>query len=297
MDALRIKDLLEKKKSPLLSFEFFPPKDGVGMASLQTAATQLLSAKPDFVTVTYGAGGSTRERTLEVCALLKQMGYGPIMPHLTCVGSSRSELITIANQLYEQGYRNIMTLRGDPPQGQTVFQTVDDGLSHASDLVALLKSVRPDFCCGVAGYPEVHPEANGLSTDILNLKRKIDAGADFITTQLFFDNHYYFEFVKTCRAVGIQKPILPGLLPVISLKQAQRMTTRCKTTLPQELIRRLEAVGGEGDAAEEVGIQWAQQQIEELLSRGAPGIHLYVMNRSKAALTPAIADCFRRFRG
>ncbi|HBA84429.1 MAG TPA: methylenetetrahydrofolate reductase [NAD(P)H] [Verrucomicrobia bacterium] len=297
MDALCIKDLLDRRKSPLLSFEFFPPKDGLGMASLETAAAQLLSAKPDFATVTYGAGGSTRERTLQVCDLLRQMGYGPIMPHLTCVGSTRDELLALADRLHGLGYRNIMTLRGDPPQGETVFQAVTDGLAHASDLVALLKTAHTDFCCGVAGYPERHPEAPSAREDIVHLKQKTDAGADFITTQLFFDNRCYFDFVEACRTAGIRQPILPGLLPAISLKQAQRMTARCKTRLPEELIRQMEEAGSEGDAAEEVGIQWAQKQIEELLGRGAPGIHLYVMNRSKAALTPAIADCFRRFRG
>ncbi len=297
MEARRIKELLEQAQAPLLSFEFFPPKDSAGLESLKTAAGKLLAAQPDFVTVTYGAGGSTRDRTLQVCDLLAQMGYGPVMPHLTCVGSSRSDLQELARRLHALGYRNIMALRGDPPQGASTFQAPRDGLEHASGLVALLKETHPDFCCGVAGYPETHPEAPSPEADIAHLKLKMEAGASFVTTQLFFDNAHYFRFVETCRAAGIRQPILPGLLPAISLPQAQRMTARCKTSLPAELVRRLERAGGDGEAAEQAGIEWAQQQIQDLLERGAPGIHLYVMNRSKAALTPAIAECFRSFRG
>ena len=297
MAVERIKDLLTRPHTPLLSFEFFPPRDEVGLESLKKAAGKLLAAQPDFVTVTYGAGGSTRDRTLQVCALLQQMGFGPVMPHLTCVGSTQEEIRALADRLFTLGYRNIMALRGDPPQGTSTFQTSANGLAHASELVALLKASHPGFCCGVAGYPETHPEAASFAKDIAHLKQKLDAGADFVTTQLFFDNTHYFRFVEACRKAGITQPILPGLLPAISLKQAQRMTARCQTTLPPELLRNMERAGGEGEAAEQAGIEWAQLQIEDLLTQGAPGIHLYVMNRSKAALTPAIADCFRRFRG
>ena len=262
------------------------------MGALRTAAAQLLALRPDFVTCTYGAGGSTREKTLGICTMLRDLGYGPVMPHLTCVGSSRAELGEIADEIYAHGFRNIMTLRGDPPRGDTTFRPAADGLAHASDLAALLKSKHADFCCGVAGYPEMHPEAVSAEIDLANLKRKVEAGGDFITTQLFFDNRVYFDFVKRCRAAGITVPIVPGLLPAISLKQVQRMCAMCRAVLPPDLPRAMEAAGNEGEAAEYVGIRWAERQIEELIAGGAPGIHLYVLNRAKAVLSRELVRFF-----
>lgn len=291
-------ELLINRRWPLLSFEFFPPKDDAGMQALKAAAGQLRAAKPDFVTVTYGAGGSTRQRTLDVCDLLRATGFDPVMPHLTCVGSSRVELIEIVDDIYERGYRNIMALRGDPPKGETVFQVARDGLAHASDLVALIRDRHPDICCGVAGYPETHPEAPSPEADIRNLAKKMRAGGAFATTQLFFDNRVYFDFVKRCREANILDQIVPGLLPAISLKQARRMSERCHAALPAKLAAHMEAAGGEGPKAEEAAILWTVSQIEELLRYGVPGIHLYVLNRSKAALSPQLMDCFlRRRRG
>lgn len=289
-------DLLINRRWPLLSFEFFPPKDDAGMQALETAASQLRAAKPDFVTVTYGAGGSTRHRTLEVCDLLRAAGFDPVMPHLTCVGSSRAELASIVDEIYERGYRNIMALRGDPPKGETTFRAAPDGLAYASDLVRLIRDRHPDICCGVAAYPEIHPEAVSAEEDLRNLGRKMAAGGAFSTTQLFFDNRTYFDFVKRCRAAGILDPIVPGLLPAISLKQARRMSERCRASLPAKLAAQMEAAGGEGPKAEEVAILWAVNQIEELLRYGVPGIHLYVLNRSKVALAPQLMDCFLRRR-
>jgi methylenetetrahydrofolate reductase (NADPH) len=288
----RISDLLAGAERPLLSFEFFPPKDDAAMVALRTAAAQLLALRPDFVTCTYGAGGSTRERTLGVCAMLRDLGFGPVMPHLTCVGSSRTVLGDIADEIYSRGFRNVMTLRGDPPKGDTTFRPAPDGLAHASDLVALLKSRHADFCCGVAGYPESHPESVSAEDDLANLKRKVDAGGGFVTTQLFFDNRVYFDFVKRCRAAGITVPVVPGLLPAISLKQVQRMCAMCRAVLPPDLARAMEAAGGDGEAAEFVGIRWAERQIEELLAGGAPGIHLYILNRSKAVLSRELVRFF-----
>lgn len=288
----QICDLLAGAKRPLLSFEFFPPKDDAAMATLRLAAAQLLALRPDFVTCTYGAGGSTRQRTIGVCETLRDMGYGPVMPHLTCVGSSRADLIATADDFHARGFRNIMALRGDPPKGDATFVPPADGLPHASDLVSLLKSRHADFCCGVAGYPEKHPEAATAEADLANLKKKIDAGGGFVTTQLFFDNKFYFEFVNRCRAAGITKPVIPGLLPAISLKQVQRMCAMCKTTLPDALARAMEAAGGDGEAAEYVGIRWAERQIAELLAAGVPGVHLYILNRSKAVLSGELVRFF-----
>jgi len=269
---------------PLRSLEFFPPQDDAGVAALRGTAEALRRMGPDFVSVTYGAGGTTRDRTAQVSALLKgEFGF-TVMPHLTCVGHTRGELETLADQIHAQGFRNIMTLRGDPPKGATSFPVLPDGFRHAAELVALLKRRQPDFCLGVAGYPEKHPEAPSLEADLTHLKRKVDAGADFITTQLFFDNAVYYRFVERCRAEGITVPIVPGIMPVLSLKQIQRFTQLCGSTLPAQLTARLEVAADNPDVVEMVGIDWALHQIRGLLANGAPGYHLYILNRARGAL-------------
>ncbi len=269
---------------PLRSLEFFPPKDDTGVAALRGAAEALRRMAPDFVSVTYGAGGTTRDRTAQVSALLKGDFGFTVMPHLTCVGHTRGELETLADQIHAQGFRNIMTLRGDPPKGATSFPVLPDGFRHAAELVALLKRRHPDFCLGVAGYPEKHPEAPSLQADLTHLKRKVDAGADFITTQLFFDNTVYYRFVERCRDEGITVPIVPGIMPVLSLKQIQRFTQLCGSTLPAQLTARLEVAADNADVVEMVGIDWALHQIRGLLANGAPGYHLYILNRARGAL-------------
>jgi methylenetetrahydrofolate reductase (NADPH) len=274
-------------RRPLRSIEFFPPKDDAGVEALRKTAAALKSMAPDFASVTYGAGGSTRQRTAQVSNLLKsEFGY-TVMPHLTCVGHTRDELNEIADRIHADGFRNIMTLRGDPPKGATEFTATADGLRYANELVTLLKARHPDFCLGVGGYPEKHPEAVSAEVDFANLKRKVDAGADFVTTQLFFDNEAYYRFVDRCVQAGITVPIVPGIMPVLSLKQIQRFTTMCGTSLPATLTRRLEAAGDVPDVVEAVGIDWALGQIRDLLGRGAPGYHLYILNRAKSALALA----------
>jgi methylenetetrahydrofolate reductase (NADPH) len=281
-----ISDLLVRQL-PVRSLEFFPPKDDVGVEALRQTATVLKRIAPDFVSVTYGAGGSTRERTAQISRLLRdEIGF-TVMPHLTCVGHSRPDLNAIADELHAGGYRNIMTLRGDPPKGATAFAVAPDGLRYASELVSLLKARHPDFCLGVAGYPEKHPEAASSDADLDNLKRKIDAGGAFVTTQLFFDNHVYYAFVEKCRARGITVPILPGIMPVLSLKQIKRFTEMCGASLPAKLIKRLEVAGDSPEIVETVGNEWAITQIRDLLAQGAPGYHLYIMNRAKSALALA----------
>jgi len=275
------------QKRPLRSLEFFPPKDDAGVEALRATATALRRMKPDFVSVTYGAGGTTRDRTAQVSAMLKSDFGFTVMPHLTCVGHTRAELTEVADRIRAAGFRNIMTLRGDPPKGETTFTPYQDGLRYASDLVALLKSRHADFCLGVGGYPEKHPEASSLEADLTNLKRKVDAGADFITTQLFFDNAVYYRFVEKCRAAGIAVPIVPGIMPVLSLKQIQRFTSLCGTTLPAQLTTRLEVAAENPDVVEIIGIDWALNQIRGLLANGAPGYHLYILNRAKGALALA----------
>ncbi len=275
------------QRRPLRSIEFFPPRDDAGVEALRRTAAALKPMSPDFVSVTYGAGGSTRERTAQVSAILRtEFGY-TVMPHLTCVGHSRAELDEVADRIHRDGFRNIMALRGDPPKGTTEFRAPADGLSYANELVALLKARHPDFCLGVGGYPEKHPEAPSAQSDLESLKRKVDAGAAFVTTQLFFDNSLYYGFVDRCRRAGITVPIVPGIMPVLSLKQIQRFTSMCGTTLPAALVRRLEAAGEAAEIVEAIGIDWALQQIRDLLARGAPGYHLYILNRAKSALTLA----------
>jgi methylenetetrahydrofolate reductase (NADPH) len=281
-----IADLFAQPR-PLRSLEFFPPKDDEGVANLRATAAALKRIAPDFVSVTYGAGGTTRERTAQVSALLKdELGF-TVMPHLTCVGHSRAELHAIADRLHAGGFRNIMTLRGDPPKGETAFTPAPDGLRYASDLVTLLRARHPDFCLGVAGYPEKHPEAPNLDADLAHLKHKVDTGAAFITTQLFFDNAVYYRFVEKCRAAGITVPIVPGIMTVLSLKQIQRFTALCGAGLPAKLLARLEAAGDQVDIVETLGIDWALAQIRDLLAHGAPAYHLYILNRAKSALALA----------
>jgi methylenetetrahydrofolate reductase (NADPH) len=278
-----ISDLFAQNR-PLRSLEFFPPKDDAGVEALRATAATLKRMNPDFVSVTYGAGGTTRDRTAQVSALLKSEFGFTVMPHLTCVGHTRDELSEVADRIHAGGFRNIMTLRGDPPKGATAFTAAAHGLAHASELVKLLKNRHGDFCLGVAGYPEKHPEAPSLDADLTHLKRKVDEGAAFITTQLFFDNTHYYRFVEKCRAAGITVPIVPGIMPVLSLKQIQRFTQMCGATLPAQLITRLEVAAENADVMETLGIDWALTQIRGLLANGAPGYHLYILNRAKGAL-------------
>ena len=282
----RIDSLLATGR-PLRSLEFFPPKDDAGGDALRQTAAALTSIDPAFVSVTYGAGGSPRERTSQVSTLLREeFGYA-VMPHLTCVNHSREEVLGIARAHLQSGIRNIMALRGDVPKGVEASAAFKDGLRYGSDLVAVLHDALPELCLGVGGYPEKHPEASSALADIDHLKRKVDAGASFITTQLFFENDLYFRFVDRCQLHGITIPIVPGIMPVLSLKQAQRMTGLCGSALPQRLTRRLEVAGDTADAVEFVGLEWAVHQVRDLLARGAPGYHLYILNRAKSALALA----------
>jgi len=269
---------------PLRSIEFFPPKDDAGVDALRQTAAALRRIAPDFVSVTYGAGGSTRERTSQVSAMLREDFGFTVMPHLTAVNHTRDEIIAIAETHYARGIRNIMALRGDVPKELTAATAFKDGLRFGSDVVSLLKSLRADVCLGVGGYPEKHPEAPSLDADLVNLKRKVDAGASFVTTQLFFDNDVYHRFVDRCRGAGISIPIVPGIMPVLSLKQVKRITGLCGASLPEKLIKRIEAGAEEPEIIETIGIDWALTQIRDLLAHGAPGYHLYILNRAKSAL-------------
>jgi methylenetetrahydrofolate reductase (NADPH) len=206
------------------------------------------------------------------------------MAHLTCVGHSRSEIATILDEIEAAGIENVMTLRGDPPRGQTDFVPHPEGFPHANELVRFIRS-RKNFCLGVAGYPEGHPEAPSKEADLLNLKRKVDAGAEFIITQLFFDNRHYFDFTARARAAGIDLPIIPGIMPITDLAQIKRFTQLCGAEIPSSLVAELEAVDGNKDAVTEVGIRYGIKQCLELLQSGAPGIHFYTLNKSLSTRT------------
>ena len=276
-----IKSIFEDKKK-IFSVEFFPPKDEAGGERMLNTASLIQPHKPDFVSITYGAGGGTRSTTMRYAKILREEHGFEVMPHLTCVGHTRDELLEILEDFAEAGFGNVMALRGDPPKGESEFRTVPGGLSYGSDLVSLIRENFPDFGIGVGGYPEKHPEAPNSQTDLINLKTKVDAGADFITTQLFFDNQVYFDFVTQCEAMGITVPILPGLLPVLSLGQVRRFCDMCESRLPSRLEQNLEAQPKEEQA--KVGAQWALEQVEGLLAGEAPGFHLYALNQSASTL-------------
>ena len=270
---------------PLVSVEFFPPKDDAGALKIQKTAAALVPFRPDYVSITYGAGGSSRARTRSYGALLKNDYAFEVMPHLTCVGHSRDELRTILADYRASGFENILALRGDPPKGETEFVPHPDGFRHAAELVAFIRENFPEFCIGVAGYPETHPEAESPEADLRHLKEKIDAGASFVNTQLFFDNAAYFDFVARCNDCGITAPIMPGLMPALSLTQASNFCKNCGAHFPEALADRLAAAGDDPVSQASVGVEWTRVQIKELLQMGAPGFHLYLLNRSKPALS------------
>lgn len=289
-----IREILAARRQPTLSLEFYPPKDPLSFGILGGSIERMRPVRPDFVTCTYGAGGSSREFSFAAWELLARMGFQPVVAHLTCVGASRADLAAQVDRIHAAGIRNIMALRGDPPRGETEFKPAPDGLAHAADLVALIKERHPDICCGVAGYPETHPEAGSLADDLRHLKTKVEAGADFVTTQLFYDNAVYFQFVEAAREVGITVPILPGLMPVSSVAQLERSLAFSRATAPAALRAALAA--GSADDARAAGIAWLTAQIEGLVAGGGPGIHLYILNQARTILDPRLAECLARWR-
>lgn len=269
---------------PSLSIEFFPPKTEEGARAIIGTAATIRPFGVDFVSITYGAGGSGRGRTVDYGEFLRGIFGFEVMAHLTCVGHSRSELETVITGYEKHGFNGIMALRGDAPKSETSFKPHPDGFPYASDLVGFIRQkFGAKFAIGVAGYPEKHPEASDFASDLRHLKTKVDRGADFVTTQLFFDNAHYFRFVESARSLGITVPIVPGVMPALSLDQAKKFSGLCGTSLPTELERRLLAAGGP-EAQRKVGVEWALEQIRELIARGAPGLHLYVLNRPDSAL-------------
>ena len=275
---MRIRDLFSAGRL-VFSFEFFPPKDEAGTESLaRTIREDLRPLGPSFVSVTYGAGGSTRDRTVALVGRIRREFGIEAMAHLTCVGASRGEIALVLDRLQASGIENVLALRGDPPKGEDGFQPVDGGFRYASELTSFVRS-RWGFCVGGACYPEKHVEAPDPETDLGNLKRKVEAGAEFLITQLFFDNADYFAFVRRARAAGIVLPIVPGIMPVANLDQVKRFTAMCGARIPAPLLARLEESPGE---AARIGVEHATAQCRDLLARGAPGIHFYTLNKSAA---------------
>lgn len=265
-----------------LSIEIFPPKTTDGDASLFENLDRLARYQPSFISCTYGAGGSTRTRTVELCAEIQRKYDIAATAHFTCLGGTRDQLCEWLQYAGQQGVRNIMALRGDPPQGQEQFVHVEGGLKNANELVTLIRSDFPELGIGVAGYPEKHPGAPDLASDLLNLKRKVDAGADAIYTQLFYANEHFYRFRDECQRLGIKVPIVPGIMPITEFARIKRITSMCQTEFPADLAQRLEAVQEDKQAQFEIGVDFAIQQCRELIEAGVPGIHFYALNKSHA---------------
>lgn len=266
-----------------ISFELFPPKTDAGMKLLEKNVERLKEFQPSFFTCTYGAGGSTQTRTLDVVQKVREMTGLPVASHLTCVGSTVEQLREYLTEAKKRGADHIVALRGDPPKGSDSFEAVDGGLRYANELVELIQESFPgQFGIGVAGYPEVHQESPDARTDLDNLKRKVDAGADVVVTQLFYDNADFYRFRDACVAAGISIPIVPGILPVTNFKQAERIAGMCKARIPDQMAAAM-TESDDADYQFKVGVDHARVQTIDLIDNGVPGIHYYVLNKSDAA--------------
>jgi methylenetetrahydrofolate reductase (NADPH) len=267
-----------------LSFELFPPKTDAGEQVMHAHLGELMAFNPSFVTCTYGAGGSTRDKTLRIVAEVRRRYGCPVASHLTCVGATADDLRSYLAEAWQQGIENIVALRGDPPRGEATFCPTVGGFCYANELVAMIRSEFPQFGIAVAGYPETHQEAKSAEHDLANLKRKVDAGASVVITQLFYDNADFFRFRDHVQALGVTVPIVPGILPVTNLAQIQRITSLCKARLPDELVDALARAGDDEAGQFEAGVEFATRQVSELIEAGVPGVHFYVLNKSPAAI-------------
>ena len=274
---MKIREMLQKGRT--ISFEFFPPRNADGIPGVLHTVSELTAYCPDFISVTYGAGGSTRQFTEEITISAKELAGVEVMAHLTCAGQTVDELDEVLQRLDGAGIENVIALRGDPPRGEQAFTVTEGGFSHASELVSHLKA-NYEFGIAAACYPEGHAEAVSLERDLEFAKLKVDNGADFLITQLFFDNDDYFAFADRAAAAGIDVPVLPGVLPVLSAPQIRRFTALCGSKIPADLDAELDRLGEDDDTVRELGIEYAARQVEELWDAGVPGVHFYVLNRS-----------------
>jgi methylenetetrahydrofolate reductase (NADPH) len=279
---MRIDQLLGQGK-PTISFEFFPPKTDAGFASLYKTIDELKPLKPSYVSVTYGAGGSTREKTVALVERIQRELQIRAMAHLTCVGHTSGEIGKILDDLWRAGIRNVLALRGDPPAGQSQFVATEGGFANADQLVAFVKS-RNNFCIGVAGYPEGHPQCLNRTRDLEYLKRKTDNGGCFITTQLFFDNADFYRFRDEARSIGIRAPIMAGIMPITNVAQIKRFVSMCGAKIPHRLLVKLEAVENDPEAVHRTGVEYATMQCRDLLFNDVDGLHFYTLNKSKATV-------------
>lgn len=278
---MRIIDILNSGRRSV-SFEFFPPKDDDGFADLFRTIEALKPLDPTYVSVTYGAGGSTRRKTVDLVKRIKHEIGIEAMAHLTCVGATREEIGAVLDDLQQGGIENVLPLRGDPPKGAEKFVRTEGGFGYASELIKFIRAADYGFCLGAACYPEVHTEAQDAETDLANLRRKVDAGADFLISQLFFDNQDFLRFRDTAVAAGIHVPILAGIMPVLNVKQIKRFTKMCGAAIPEPLLAKIEAVEDDAEAVRQIGMYHAARQCEQLLSEGVAGLHFYTLNRSTA---------------
>jgi methylenetetrahydrofolate reductase (NADPH) len=278
---MRIADRLKQGKRTF-SFEFFPPKTSEAVERLYATARQLRALDPTYVSVTYGAGGSTRERTVDLVIRMKRELGLETMAHLTCVGHTKEELAGVLDELASGGVENVIALRGDPPKGETQFVRPEGGFGYAQELARFIKS-RYTFCVAGAAYPETHQDAPDAESDLRHLKEKVESGAEFLITQLFFEPDLYFRFVERARAIGIGVPIIPGIMPVTNVSQIYRFTSMCGASIPSSLRDLLERAKDDDTAVIAVGVEWASDQCRRLLAGGAPGIHFYTLNRSHSS--------------
>lgn len=275
-------DTLYQQRKPVISFEFFPPKTDAGFNSLFQTIEDLKRLDPSFVSVTMGAGGSTRSKTVDlVIRIQRELGL-TAMAHLPCIGFEREQVTSILDQLAAGGIENVLALRGDAPPDDANFVQPTDGFDHANDLAAFIHQQDESFCVVGACYPEVHPEAPSAEADFDNLKRKIDDGVQVLITQLFFENAHFLKFQDKVRSAGIDVPIVPGIMPVTSVAGVRRMTGLCGCEIPTELNAELERVADDDDATRALGVRWATEQCRELLDQDVPGLHFYTLNRSSA---------------
>ncbi|NPA53539.1 MAG: methylenetetrahydrofolate reductase [NAD(P)H] [Aquificae bacterium] len=282
---MKIGDLLKKIKHSI-SFEFFPPKTKEGEEALFQTIKELEYIKPTFVSITYGAGGSTRERTIKVVKKIHLETNLTVMAHQTCIGHTRKEIIDILQEYKNIGVQNILALRGDIPQDKEEKQIFPpDGCKYANELVKLIREEFGDwFSIGVAAYPEGHPESPNIERDILNFKKKVEAGAEFAITQMFFDNRFFYDFLEKVEKENIHIPIIPGIMPITNFKQIKKFASMCGATIPEELVRKLEKYENKPEEVEKIGIEYATKQCEDLLKNGVKGLHFYTLNKSKATI-------------
>jgi methylenetetrahydrofolate reductase (NADPH) len=275
---MRIDEILASSR-PVFSVEFFPPKTEEGRETLFETVDVLRTLGPSFFSVTYGAGGATREGTVEITRQIRDEHGVEAMAHLSCVGETRENLEKLVDEIAAAGIENVLALRGDPPRGQSDFEQPKGGLGSAAELTAMIGGAHPEISIGGACFPEVHPEADSMEADIAYLKTKVENGASFLITQLFYDNGSYFDFVPAARAAGIDVPIIPGIMPMTRYQQIARIAELCEARVPQPLVEAMESAGGNEQAEFGIGVAYAAQQCAELLREGAPGIHFYALNR------------------